>query len=132
MPVKKKSPAGKKGGPPKQVRAAERRRSPRAGGALSTAPPRACVAAAAAACRHARPHTPTTTQLSAEEIYKNAEMAFSIEAFDKARSLFKRALDMEPEVRAGLGSAQPCARVLLPPACPPPAQGPDGVMLKSR
>lgn len=42
---------------------------------------------------------PPPQQLSAEEHYENAEMAFAMEAFDQARSSFKRALDMEPEVR---------------------------------
>ena len=71
---------------------------------------------AAAACmrcarrrRRLPPRLPTTPslnrtpvgQLSAEEHYENAEMAFAMEAFDQARASFKRALDMEPEVGAG-------------------------------
>jgi hypothetical protein len=37
-------------------------------------------------------------QLSAQEHFENAEMAFAMENFDLARTSFKRALDMEPEV----------------------------------
>ncbi|KAL4421299.1 hypothetical protein ABPG75_010590 [Micractinium tetrahymenae] len=36
-------------------------------------------------------------QLTAEEHYENAEMAFTMENFELARTSFKRALDMEPE-----------------------------------
>lgn len=36
-------------------------------------------------------------QLTAEEHYENAEMAFAMENFDQARTSFKKALDMEPE-----------------------------------
>ena len=51
-------------------------------------------------------------QLSADEHYENAEMAFAMESFDKARASFKRALDMEPEVRRP-------ERRRCPPALPP-------------
>lgn len=37
-------------------------------------------------------------QLTAEEHFENAEMAFAMENFELARTSFKRALDMEPEV----------------------------------
>lgn len=36
-------------------------------------------------------------QLTAEEHFENAEMAFAMENFELARTSFKRALDMEPE-----------------------------------
>jgi hypothetical protein len=39
-------------------------------------------------------------QMSPEEIFENAEMQFASEDFDGARRNFKRALDLEPEVRA--------------------------------
>ena len=38
--------------------------------------------------------------MSPEEIFENAEMQFASEDFDGARRNFKRALDLEPEVRA--------------------------------
>ncbi|KAI3423950.1 hypothetical protein D9Q98_009784 [Chlorella vulgaris] len=36
-------------------------------------------------------------QLTAEEYFENAEMAFAMENYDQSRNNFKRALDMEPE-----------------------------------
>ena len=40
-------------------------------------------------------------QLTAEEHFENAQMAFAMDNLPQARSSFKRALDMEPEVREG-------------------------------
>lgn len=47
-----------------------------------------------------RPAPPLlATQLTAEEHFENAEMAFAMENYDQAAKSFRRALDMEPEVR---------------------------------
>lgn len=43
--------------------------------------------------------SPLATQLTAEEHFENAEMAFAMENYDQAAKSFRRALDMEPEVR---------------------------------
>lgn len=64
-------------------------------------------------------------QLTAEEHFENAEMAFTMENFDLARTSFKRALDMEPEVggarhafkNKGLGMLASLCRTCL--ALPP-------------
>ena len=55
-------------------------------------------------------------QLTAEEHYENAEMAFAMENLDLARTSFKRALELEPEVGADGAAAdlRCCGR--LPPA----------------
>lgn len=55
---------------------------------------------------------PSPAQLTAEEHYENAEMAFAMENLDLARSSFKRALDMEPEVRRR-------SSILIRPFCRP-------------
>ena len=45
----------------------------------------------------AAPPSPARAQLTPEEHYENAEMAFAMDNFDLARASFKRALDAEPE-----------------------------------
>lgn len=53
-------------------------------------------------------------QLTAEEHFENAEMAFTMENFDLARTSFKRALDMEPEVGGASHALKKRAWACLP------------------
>ncbi len=107
---KKKGPGGKKkpARAPQQARAA----SARAGMAAPAAaidllastthapwlPFTARGSYACADCRRWPPLPWHRLQLTAEEHFENAEMAFAMENFELARTSFKRALDMEPEV----------------------------------
>ncbi len=47
-------------------------------------------------------HPSSCLQLTAEEHFENAEMAFAMENYDQAAKSFRRALDMEPEVRLSM------------------------------